>query len=161
DAVVFGREMFASVQQIRDLKPYSGEGTSAEWLFHITGMKRPQVVSVPYGTLAALPVVAKRPPRLSYSERQALASPSSPPISKPAYRKQQMNEYSLRDTELPLPKQRGDTKTVSPSQPADASAGSHKSSPTIPQQPEIDTYRLVATTSARIERLLVTRFHAY
>jgi hypothetical protein len=71
DAVVLGRDMYSNPDQIRDLRPYAGQGTSAQWLFHILGMKQPQVVSVPYGILEAMPKF----------ERQTGAAVGQPEVS--------------------------------------------------------------------------------
>src|SRR5262249_48240060 len=65
-----------------------------------------------------------------------------------------------------IPKQRGDTETVSPSQPTTGVAGVHETSGSIPQsaenatKPELSDIDLVITTARRLETLLETHFAA-
>lgn len=82
DASVFSNEMFTTVQNIRGLKPYYGPGSSAQWAVHLTGMSKAQVVSVPYGTLAAMP--KQREPYRPQTREAALTVAATASDTKPA-----------------------------------------------------------------------------
>jgi hypothetical protein len=133
DAGILAPAMRTTREELLNVK--KGDGYF-EMAVHVKDTPRTLRLRFPYGAV-------EYAPQLSHEEHQALRAENAVRLGAPA-------------------KQEGDTqREVPPSQPAYASAGTHKSSPTIPQPAEIDTYRLVATTSARLERLLVTKFRAY
>jgi hypothetical protein len=108
DANMMAREMRTTGQEIQDLNPL-------EWIFSTTDTKKAQKVFCPYGMLESLPKqkAAPQPPRMTPVEEnlakhlgnlyEDIKRDQASKTAEPAAAKQQMNENSLRDTDLPLP----------------------------------------------------------
>jgi hypothetical protein len=119
DAHRLGQEMHTTGDFLRSMEPVRGSHT--EWGFSVQEFTRKKTVKVrcPYGVLEAMPKLNS-----TYEiSRQTQRAPE------PAVKKQQQNELSLRDTDLPLPQTRDG--------PEGASSVSPDSTPMLEHDPVV------------------------
>jgi hypothetical protein len=159
DASVPSREMYCDISFIRSMQR-NHDDMYAPWAMYVNGMTKTAArVTVPFGTLERLE-------RINPDGISSYEMPKRRPAPEPAGRCQQQNEFSLRDTVLPLPgKQEGDTYTeVPPSQPV--KTGAHEAIRTVSKKqknastPVQSDNDLVVNASKRLEALLVEKYGA-
>jgi hypothetical protein len=104
DANILAREMYTTPDFIRSME--SVESSHAYWAVNVAPNKTSYRVRVPYGSLESMPKdkgPAYQVAEPSHRLKETPAEADTPTIPEPAAIKQQQNELSLRDVDLPLP----------------------------------------------------------